>query len=129
MGPVSTPKKSKNKKIFKKNKRKKTQQLRKERVLQQIEELQNLILRTPDLDLKRAYVKHIRSLTEKVQLSLPQNIKYSFCRRCSEPFSLEPVKTFTVRIRSKPEPMIIYSCLKCGYKRKKILPKKKQVEE
>ncbi len=119
VGPVSTPKKSKNKKFFKKNKRKKTQQLRKERVLQQLEELQHLLLATSDLELKRAYIKHIRALTEKVQLPLPRSIKHTFCRRCSEPFTLEPIKTFTVRIRSKPEPMILNTCLSCGYIRRK----------
>lgn len=126
VGIVSTPKKPKSKKFFKKNKRKRTQQLRKERVLQQLEELQKLLLTTADLELKRAYVKHIRALTEKVQLPLPQTMKYSFCRRCSEPFTLEPVKTFTIRIRSKPEPMIIYTCLNCGYKRRKMYTKERK---
>ena len=87
--------------------------------------LQELLLTTTDMTLKRSYVKHIRALAEKVQLKVPFSVKNSFCRRCSEPFTLEPEQTYRVRTRSKPEPVIIYTCLKCGYKRKKIIKRKR----
>ena len=125
MGKVSEQKKARSRRPSKKDKRKKIQNHRKERALQQIETLHQLLLQTRDIDLKRAYVKHMRLLAQKVQLSMPFTLKNSFCRRCSEPFILEPVRTFSVRVRSKPEPMIVYTCLKCGYKRKKIYKKKK----
>lgn len=108
----------------KKAKRSKLQQQRRQRALDQIEVLTQLIINTTDLDLKRSYVKHIRLLAQKVQLQLPYQLKNTFCRRCSEVFTLEPQKTFTVRLKQKPEPMIVYTCLSCGYQRKKIYEKK-----
>ena len=115
--------KSRPKRQSKRLKRKKTLNLRRERAHRQLEELHQLLLTTSDLELKRAYVRHMRALAEKVQLKLPFTLKNTFCRRCSEPFTLDPVRTYTVRLKSKPEPMIVYTCLKCGYKRKKIYSK------
>lgn len=126
MGTFSNLKKTKSKKQSKRSKRKKTQILRKERALQQLEVLQHLLLTTTDLELKRAYVRHMRALAEKVQLKLPFTVKNTFCRRCSEPFTLVPERTYTVRLKTKPVPMIVYTCLKCGYKRKKIYNKQKK---
>ena len=125
MSAVATQKKTRPRRQSKFSKRKKTKALRKERAYQQVIELHKLLLITPDLDLKRSYVKHIRSIAQKVQLTLPFSIKNSFCRRCSEVFTLEPERTYTIRLRNKPEPMIIYTCLRCGYCRKKIYTKRK----
>ena len=123
MGAVSAQKRSKQRKLSKHNKRKKVQYLRKERALHQVRMLRELLLTTPDMALKRVYVKHIRALSQKVQLKVPFSVKNSYCRRCSEPFTLEPKQTYIVRVRSKPVPMIIYTCLNCGYKRKKLFKK------
>ena len=123
MDPLADQKKNKPRKLSKKAKRSRLQQQRKERALEQIQSLQNLLLRTSDLERKRSYVKHMRLLAQKVQLQLPFSLKNSFCRRCSEVFTLEPVRTYTVRLHNKPEPMIVYTCLKCGYKRKKVYEK------
>lgn len=128
MGIITDQKKARSRRPSKKDKRRKLQNNRKERALQQIETLHQLLLQTQDMELKRAYVKHMRLLAQKVQLTLPFTLKNAFCRRCSEPFTLEPVKTFTVRVKSKPVPMIVYTCLKCGYKRKKIYKKSKDTE-
>lgn len=128
MDPLADPKKNKSRKLSKKAKRSRIQQQRKERALEQIQTLQGLILKTSDLDLKRSYVKHMRLLAQKVQLQLPFSLKNTFCRRCSEVFTLEPVKTYTVRLHSKPEPMIVYTCLRCGYKRKKAYSKKESTQ-
>ena len=126
MGAVSAQKKPKQKKFTKRNRRKKTQHLRKERALHQVKELHQLILKTTDLELKRSYIKHIRALAQKVQLNLPPIVKYSFCRRCSEVFTLYPIKTFSVRLKSKPQSMMVYTCLKCGYRRKKLYKKQEK---
>ena len=126
MSAVSEQKRTHSRKQSKKNKRKKTQNQRKERALYQVRELHELLLQTPDMNLKRAYIKHMRALAEKVQLKLPFTLKNAFCSRCSEPFTIEPEKTYTVRLQSKPEPMIVYTCLKCGYKRKKLYSKRKE---
>ena len=123
LSAVSEQKKSRSRKPSKKNKRKKTQNQRKERALKQVEKLHELFLQTNEMVLKRAYVKHMRALAEKVQLKLPFTLKNAFCRRCSEPFTLEPEKTYTVRLQTRPVPMIVYTCLKCGYRRKKIYSK------
>lgn len=126
VGAVATQNKKRPRRQSKFSKRKKTKVLRKERAYQQVLELHNLLITTSDLALKRNYVKHIRAIAQKVQLKLPFSIKNSFCRRCSEVFTVEPERTFSVRLRNKPEPMIIYTCLHCGYRRKKLYSKKKK---
>lgn len=126
---VSEQKKTRPRKLSKKNKRKKIQNQRKDRALSQVKQLHELLLQTQDIELKRAYVKHMRALAEKVQLQLPFTLKNAFCRRCSEPFTLEPEKTYTVRMQTKPEPMIVYTCLKCGYKRKKLYKKANKINQ
>ena len=92
-----------------------------ERVKEQIEFLSDLVVNTIDIELKRNYVLHIRLLAQKVQFPIPSHIKQQFCRRCSEVFTLEPVPTFRVRLRSKNHSNLVYSCLKCGYIRRKFL--------
>ena len=126
MSAVATEKKKRPGRQSKHNKYKKKQNQRKDRAQQQIQELHELLLKSSDLELKRAYVKHIRAIAQKVQLKLPFTIKSSFCRRCSEVFTTTPEKTFTVRLRNTPEPMIVYTCLRCGYKRKKLYEKNRK---
>lgn len=124
MGAVSAQKTKKPKKFSKRNKRKNILDQRKERARKQLVELKTLLLQTTDLELKRAYVKHMQALAQKVQLQLPTKVKYSFCRRCTEVFTLVPEQTFKVRLKTKPEKMIEYTCLRCGYRRKKLYKKK-----
>ena len=89
------------------------------RAKSQILRLAELLVTTPDLELKRQYVLHLRAIAQKVQCRIPSAVRYRFCRRCSEPFTLLPYPTFTIRTRSKPKPHLVYTCLKCGYIRRK----------
>lgn len=111
--------KPKKKKKFKRINKQKIHRNRVLRAKSQIQQLQTLLFSTDDIELKRAYIKNIRAIAQKFQYSLPLSIKYSFCRRCSEIFTFTPEKTFTVRIRSKPVPRIIFTCLKCDFIKRK----------
>ena len=97
------------------NRRRKIQQDRLTRARKQINELFLLISLTDNLSLKRSYIKHIRSIAQKVQMSLPKHIKYSFCRRCTEIFTLSPEKTFSLRLRQNPIPHQVFTCHSCGH--------------
>lgn len=80
--------------------------------------LAELITSTANIQLKRSYIRHMRAIAQKIQLSIPKPLRFRFCRRCSEPFTFLPVPTYRVRIRSKPQSQIIYTCLNCGYIRR-----------
>ena len=115
--------------------RKNDRKLRVERAKKEISSIFSHLGITYDIDLKRAYIKHIRAISQKVQITLPPQIKNSFCRRCSEIFTLTPKPTFSVRIRRRRISYMVYTCRKCGYirripiKQKKILEKRHEVKE
>ena len=93
------------------------------RVKAQINKYSTLIQNTEDTQLKSAYVKRIRMLSQKVQYTLLESKKHLFCRRCSQPFSYNYQKGkfgIQMRLRAKRNPHIVYTCLNCGYIRRKF---------
>lgn len=79
----------------------------------QVHELAELVRQTPDLELRRRYVRHIRAIAQKVQLHLSSEVKILFCRHCSTPWMMDP-PTVRVRTRAWPSSHIVYTCLFCG---------------
>ncbi|MHA2366233.1 MAG: hypothetical protein ACXAC7_19920 [Candidatus Hodarchaeales archaeon] len=120
---VKPPGKKQKKRIHRRSKRR-TNLKRINRAKSQIYNLFNITLSTTDLNLKRRYIKHIRAIAQKVQLPIPRSLRYRFCRRCSEPFTALPISTVRIRVRSKPAPHIVYTCLKCNYIRRRFYNKK-----
>jgi ribonuclease P protein subunit RPR2 len=71
-----------------------------------IDSLQGMILRhRDDLDFRRNCTRMMQLLSQRVNITLPQYLKRSFCRKCGTPYGKETL----IRVRRK----IVH--VRCGY--------------
>ncbi len=63
----------------------------------------------PELSVR--YVKLAREMARKAQTKIPRELKRGFCKKCTTPF------TTVSKVRTK-NGFLIYSCVKCGKKRR-----------
>ena len=65
------------------------------------------------------YGQLIKAIGMKTQQSIPAEIKYQFCRRCGTWFTLVDKPTVRIRLRARPTPHVVITCLHCGTMRRK----------
>ena len=84
----------------------------KELIQKRMVELVNLALKTKDENLAKRYIDIVLKYRDKNRVRIPKEIKNSFCKKCHTPWI--PGKTVKIR---KMKGYILYTCLKCGYKK------------
>lgn len=75
-------------------------------------ELVNLAKKSNEKLAKR-YIEIVLKYRDKNKVKIPKEIKNSFCKRCHIPWI--PGKTVKIR---KMKGYILYTCLKCGYRKR-----------
>eukprot|EP01095_Lingulamoeba_sp_RSL-Kostka_P017234 TRINITY_DN884_c2_g1_i3.p1 TRINITY_DN884_c2_g1~~TRINITY_DN884_c2_g1_i3.p1 ORF type:complete len:153 (+),score=24.62 TRINITY_DN884_c2_g1_i3:59-517(+) len=64
-------------------------------------------------NLSKHYVQTFRKITQRKVLQLSNEVKRSYCKKCSIP--LVPGNTATIRIANKREKHVILNCVECGF--------------
>ena len=75
--------------------------------MERIEKLSKLARETPDLEFSRRYMRLAETIAKRIDISLPVDIKRSFCKKCGLPYG----KLTRVRIKRG---LCIITCSHCN---------------
>jgi ribonuclease P protein subunit RPR2 len=73
--------------------------------------LVSLSMKQSDITLAQRYINIARKIGRRMDITLPREIKRSFCKNCNTPYSSKS----TIRLKDR---MIIIKCSFCGDKRR-----------
>ncbi|MFG1519884.1 MAG: ribonuclease P [Thermoplasmataceae archaeon] len=73
--------------------------------------LVNLSMKHSDVALAQRYINIARKIGRRMDITLPREIKRSFCKNCNTPYSSKS----TIRLKDR---MIVIKCSFCGDKRR-----------
>ena len=92
---------------------------RRRRILEEIEKMIRLALKSDSIELADRYVEIAREISMKSRVRIPRDLKIFICKGCKK--ALIPGKTALFRVKKNHRTILIITCLRCNHVYRRVL--------